>query len=69
MNEIKEKIGKWQPLMVVIRGDEKRRLECECGNLAIFACFEYHDGDLENLEYWFQCQDCFEKSQEEEENG
>jgi len=55
---------KWQPLMAVVLGG---RIECSCGNQAIFVVgklkFDTHSC-LEEVEAY--CQMCFERLQEEE---
>lgn len=54
---------KWQPVMLVLN----RRLECECGALAIFVVGRLRpDGkynDLEDVDVW--CQACYSKAQKE----
>lgn len=51
----------WQPLMLIT----PERLECTCGNKAIFLCVALDaDGDLCDGEAF--CQSCFEKAQQDD---
>jgi len=54
---------KWQPMMLIVN----KRIECECGTLAIFISGKVVDNEnnsLEEVNFW--CQACFgEKAQEE----
>ena len=55
---------KWQPVMLVIN----KRLECKCGNLAIFVVGKIVDDEynsMDEVDVW--CQDCWDKAQQEEE--
>lgn len=56
-------LTKWQPVVVVTN----KRLECECGALAVFVTGI--QGDEHNVmeEVGVYCQPCFQRMQEEEE--
>jgi hypothetical protein len=55
---------KWQPVCLILN----KRLECECGALAVLVSGNIPDDEeynvMEDVDVW--CQDCFEKSQHEE---
>ncbi len=57
---------KWQPVMIVTN----KRIECQCGAIAIFVTGKSSEDNeyniLEEADSW--CQDCFKKSQEDEED-
>lgn len=57
--------SKWQPV-VLIMGEDKR-LECECGALAIFVITEDEESEdgKRDFSYTGWCQSCFSKAQEE----
>lgn len=53
---------RWQPVVMVL----DRRLECECGALAVFVNGKVKDDKynaLENVDVW--CQDCWQKAIDE----
>lgn len=55
---------KWQPVALILN----KRLECECGALAIFVSGNVSEKDcnvLEKADVW--CQDCYVKMQQDEE--
>ncbi len=56
---------KWQPVVVVLA--DARRLECECGTLAVFVVLDEVIGDdgKKDFDYTAWCQECFAKAQEE----
>lgn len=61
-----EEAPKWQPVMLIA----KRRVECECGVLAIFISLEQverAEGKPADVIYSAWCQSCWAKAQEEEE--
>ena len=63
MNE-EEQPFKWQPVMLVL----PKRLECECGALAVFVIMEDEEEPRDgkrDLSYTGYCQLCFMKEQEE----
>ena len=59
-------MAKWQPVILIV----EKRLECVCGNLAIFVVidnYEKREGEeKEDMDYTAWCQDCWEHAQEEE---
>ena len=59
--------AKWQPVILIL----DRRLECDCGALAIFITGTVSDDEynsMKDVDVW--CQDCFDKAQKEaEEHG
>lgn len=59
---VEERRIRWQPVVVVLNG----RLECQCGNLAIFVTGKIVQAKynaLEEVDCW--CQSCFEKAQDD----
>ena len=60
MNELQE--SKWQPVIVIVRNG--KRLECECGALAVVIVgnMTEHYNQLDNVDNW--CQACYLKEQE-----
>lgn len=54
---------KWQPVVMIVN----RRLECQCGALAVFVSGHIPDegeyNQLEEVDVW--CQACYEKMQAE----
>jgi len=57
---------RWQPVVMVV----DRRVECQCGSLAVFVTGKVSDSSdeynsLEDVDVW--CQDCFTRHQEREE--
>ncbi len=56
--------SRWQSVMLIL----SKRLECECGNLALFVVLdgaEKTSDGKEDMDYTSWCQDCFEKAQKE----
>ena len=56
--------SKWQPVMMIA----KKRVECECGALAIFVILEDEEDSEEgkrDFSYTGWCQHCFSKAQED----
>jgi len=55
--------SKWQPVMLVM----SKRLECQCGSLAIFVVLDGNEkrGDKEDMDYSAWCQECWAKEQDE----
>ncbi len=60
--------NRWQPVMVVA----DHRIECKCGNLAIFLSLEDDDTPSgsddghRDMKYWTSCQSCYEKQMKEQ---
>lgn len=61
-----EDVLKWQPVVMILEGG--RRLECECGALAVFVSGKHLEGgkynQLDNIDVW--CQSCWTKAVQEE---
>jgi hypothetical protein len=57
-------ILKWQPVMLVL----EKRMECDCGALAIFVTLDYTVGEDGKRDYKYNawCQHCFKKAQDED---
>ena len=58
-----EEQRKWQPIMLIV----ERRVECECGVLAVFLILDEKQSEDEKQKFGYTscCQDCFEKAMEE----
>jgi hypothetical protein len=59
--------NKWQPVLLVV----SRRVECQCGALAIFLVLDESIGEdgKQSLRYNAFCQPCFAKDAEEQSNN
>lgn len=57
---------KWQPVVMIL--EDGKRLECECGALAVFVSGRLVDdgkyNQLESIDVW--CQPCWTKALQEE---
>ena len=58
-------MSKWQSVMLIL----SKRLECQCGNLALFVVLDNTEKQVdgkEDMDYTSWCQDCFEQAQQKE---
>jgi hypothetical protein len=57
-----EQEAKWQPVVLILGGG--KRLECECGSLAVFLIGKHPDNGeynvLDDVDCW--CQSCWTKA-------
>lgn len=56
---------KWQPVMLVVR----ERVECDCGNAAVFILIDDEAADPDDRDYSAWCQSCWEREQGAIEEG